>query len=583
MPRMLNHGRRLALLAATVPASLAFTAPASAATITQYATTIEYTGTSDGETIDVTPNGTGFVVESTSAMTIDASAKNVCGPTNAKLVSCVVAKPLRVWAEGGADVITMHDAVGGTAATGFTIDGGDQSDTLTGAGLADALSGGPGHDALYGEGGNDTLSGDAGDDQVEGGPGDDTLYGGAEDDNVLGGADDDEISGGTGEDGIGGGPGNDHVTPGLGDDGNVYGGDGIDTIAYLDAQGPVSVDLSTLVGHDGGGLDGEEDARDFEHIVGTASTDTLLGNDGPNTITTRGGADTVSGRGGPDVLEGDAGGESLLGGEGDDVIRGRGGPDSLSGGGGDDTLNGGAQDDTLTGGSGEDSLVGEAGVETYDGGLDADAITAADGLAEKVACGDGVDSALVDTVDQVTGCETAKVPGAPSSGGNGNGGSGPGGGETTGGGETGGGGTLGGPETTGGGKTGGSGQGGGGSSTQHPQDTQLPRLASTFSPTFKARGGRTAITRLRLNGAVGGTTVTITCVAKQRSACPFRARTKQVAKAAKRVDLTKSIGRKTFGKGAVVEVRVSGAGWTSTGARYEFRGKRKPAVKALAG
>ena len=87
---------------------------------------------SDGSplTIDVTPNGTGFVVESTSTITIDDAAKDVCGPTNAKLVSCVVAKPLRVWAEGGADVVTMLEPVGGTAASGFTIDGGGPGEHL---------------------------------------------------------------------------------------------------------------------------------------------------------------------------------------------------------------------------------------------------------------------------------------------------------------------------------------------------------------------------------------------------------------------------------------------------------------------
>lgn len=553
MPRMLNHHRRrLMLLGATLPAALAFAATANAATITQYATTIEYTGTADGETIDVTPNGTGFVVESTSTMTIDSSAKAICGPANAKLVSCVVAKPLRVWAEGGADVITMHDAVGGTAASGFTIDGGDQGDTITGASLNDALSGGPGHDALYGEGGNDTLSGDAGEDQVEGGVGNDTLYGGADDDNVIGGGDHDILSGGTGSDGIAGGPGNDYVTPGLGDDGNVYGGDGIDTIAYLDAQGPVSVDLSTLVGHDGGGLDGEEDARDFENVVGTPSTDTLLGSDGPNTLTTNGGADTVSGRGGPDVLEGGAGGESLLGGEGDDVIRGRGGIDSLNGGGGDD------------------------------------AISAVDGLAENVSCGEGADTASVDLVDQVTGCETP--PGQPNDGGGSNDGGQTGGGSAGGepgggsaGGATGdggtagsGGGTANGNETT---EQTGTGEGSGsGQSTQQTQGAQLPTLASTVTPAFKVRERRTAVTRLRLNSAVAGTSVTITCAAKRKSACPFKTRIKVVAKSAKRLDLTKSVGRKTFGNGAVLEVRVTGTGWTGVGARYTFRTAKKPTL-----
>lgn len=644
--------RRLMTALATVPATLALAATSDAAVLEAYAPNLEYTGTANAETIDVTPNGTGFVVESNYTITVADSADADCSPS-AKVVSCVVAKPLRVWAVGGADTITIHDPVGGTAATGFTVDGGDQSDIVTGSSIADTISGGAGDDTLLGEGGNDSVSGDQGEDQVEGGAGDDTLSGGSEHDNVIGGTDNDTIAGGTGDDGIAGGAGDDHITPGLGDDGDVLGGAGTDTIAYLDAQGPVSVDLATTAGRDGSDADGDEDARDIENVTGTASTDTLLGTEGPNTIKTRGGADTATGRGGADTLEGESGGETLLGGEGDDVLKGQAGPDTLLGGGGHDSLWGGTEadllsggsgsdlvdgdqgadtvdysdrssavtvdlsaasapinggtiddvdgagpsttrdlltdvehvktgsgDDTLTGdilpntlagGSGADQIAGGGGIDNLDGGQGADVLKARDGFAETVLCGDGVDVAEIDEIDLVGGCETIQLAGAAIENG------GPiVTGETGATGETGGstGGTNGG---------GGTGQAGGPGETRPQTTPPLPRLGTTLAPKFRTRGGKTIVTAFRVNGAVAGTAVTITCAAPKKRACPFKLRTVQVSKTAKRLDLTKLVGAKTFARGAVLDVRITGAGWTGVGVRYAFRGgAKKPTRSTLA-
>lgn len=287
-------------------------------------------------------------------------------------------------------------------------------------------------------------------------------------------------------------------------------------------------------------------------FVGTSATDTLQGTDGPNTIKGRGGADTLNGRGGSDTLEGESGGQTLFGGEGDDILKAQAGPDTLLGGGGHDTLSGGTEADVLNGGPGADVIDGDQG---------ADVIAARDGFAEPVTCGDGVDTAAIDEIDVLTGCENAQLMGPAYENG------GP---TVTG--ETGGGTTGNGTEPT-----------GGPSTENRPRTTPpLPRLGSALAPTFRNRAGKTVVTRLRLNGAVAGTTVRITCAAPKKGACPFKTRTVQVKKAARRLDLTKSVGKKPFRKGAALDVRVTGTGWVGVGTRYTFRsGAKKPLAQTL--
>jgi hypothetical protein len=105
---------------------------------------------------------------------------------------------------------------------------------------------------------------------------------------------------------------------------------------------------------------------------------TLDGEDGADTLTGAGAADTIGGAQGDDTLAGGAGNDSLLGNEGND---------SMGGGPGDDTLNGGA---------GNDALGGEDGNDT---------IQASDGYTDAVDCGAGDDTAVVDQLDTVSGCE----------------------------------------------------------------------------------------------------------------------------------------------------------------------------------
>lgn len=99
-------------------------------------------------------------------------------------------------------------------------------------------------------------------------------------------------------------------------------------------------------------------------------------------------------RGGPgaDRLLGTAQGDRLLGLGGKDMLRGRGGRDCLLGARGDDRLEGGGAEDRLAGGPGSDRLL------------------ARDGRKDRVYCGPGRDTAVIDPADVVRGCEIVRRP-----------------------------------------------------------------------------------------------------------------------------------------------------------------------------
>ncbi|HST41539.1 MAG TPA: calcium-binding protein [Conexibacter sp.] len=578
-----------AVLAAT--AALGAAATADAATLTGSATRLVYEGTADDDTIAVTPNGTGFAIESSSAITVDIVADPLCSP-GGRIVSCVVDRPLRVDGGAGGDTITMQPATGGTTPNAaFELYGSPGADRISGGALPELISGG------------------------------------ADGDRITGGGDGDEIYGGSGDDAITGGTGNDRIGPGLGDDGDVIGGDGVDTIFYSDGAGVV-VDLSTTAGRDGAADDGEEDAIGFENVEGTTSSDTIGGTGGPNTIKGNGGDDELFGAGGDDELYGSDGDDLIGGGEGDDVIMGFLGEDSLLGDGGSDKLYGGEGEGILRGGPGSDLIDGGNGSNTADysersesvtvdltatgfvngGALDdadgagpltardrlvsiarvatgsgSDTINAFDGLAGSVQCGDSSDTAIWDDADAVTGCERRESlsRGGPGegeedeSGQPGGGGAGDGAGGTGGGSDSGASGGAGGTGVTGG-------TGGQPGATTPPTTTPLaPRLGSTVTGAFRTKRGRTTVRRLTLGGAVKGTTVTIACAAPAKNACPFKQRTIRVRKTAKRLDLTKALRGRVFRKSAALTVTVGGPGWTSVGTRYAVRAAGAPKATAL--
>ena len=224
--------------------------------------------------------------------------------------------------------------------------GEDGADRMTGEGGSDGLHGGAGRDRLVSEGGDDTLTGDGASDEMAAGDGADILEGNSGDDSMNGGAGNDDMSGAAGRDRLSAEGGNDRLSGGI----------------------------------------------DFDSLFGMAGADVLLGGGGP---------DVLAGAGGNDVLSGGAAADSVGGGGGADELRAGGGNDQLDGGSGPDVLNGNGGADSLKGGSGRDVLAGGSG---------SDFIGSVDGARDRVACGTGRDTAIVDTNDRVAGdCELVRV------------------------------------------------------------------------------------------------------------------------------------------------------------------------------
>lgn len=94
-----------------------------------------------------------------------------------------------------------------------------------------------------------------------------------------------------------------------------------------------------------------------------------------------------------------------VGTEGNDVLRGTSRNDQLYGLGGADVLSGLAGHDLLDGGRGNDRLVGGPGRDRLVGGPGDDSISSVDGQRDSVDCGGGRDTAVIDRLDRVAGCE----------------------------------------------------------------------------------------------------------------------------------------------------------------------------------
>ncbi len=277
----------------------------------------------------------------------------------------------RLWGGGGNDTLSgdFDSDLGSVAMPG--------ADSLNGWSGRDLLYGGAGDDTLYGGDGRDTLIGGPGADRLVGyqsnqhdshldvvsyahlGPDQPTYAnllrphlngGGAEGDSfidiqgLIGGAGDDQLTAGWRNSLLDGGAGNDRLEAGRDAD-TLIGGSGEDWADYdlytTDLHDPVRVSLadpSINTGYAAGDvLDG------IEHVTGTTSSDTLIGDAGANIL---------RGIEGSDLLQGSDGADRLLG---DDIYEN----------GGYDTLEGGAGDDYLYGGDGGDVLSGSLGADTF--------------------------------------------------------------------------------------------------------------------------------------------------------------------------------------------------------------------------
>jgi Ca2+-binding RTX toxin-like protein len=292
-----------------------------------------------------------------------------------------------------------------TAGAACTVVGTSGNDVLIGTAGADVLCGRGGDDVLRGLGGNDVLRGGAGADRLVGGGGDDELTGGTGDDQLRGGAGAGQVLGGSdaGESRV---AGDDLLSGGSGDD-RLIGGRGDDQV-----QGGAGADL--LIG--GGGDDRLQGGDGKDRLNGQGGSDSMAGGSGSDTVTYAhaGTAVTVTvGVGANDGRSGEADDvrasvETVVGSDFADRLTGTNNANRLRGGGGADLLQGLGGNDSLYGGAGADRLRAGRGNDDLFGGPGTDALEALDGqdFVDQLFCGDGLDTALADSVDHVAAtCE----------------------------------------------------------------------------------------------------------------------------------------------------------------------------------
>ena len=180
-------------------------------------------------------------------------------------------------------------------------------------------------------------------------------------------------------------------------------------------------------------------AQDLPAILGTDGNETINGTAAPESIYARAGNDIVNAGPGDDELDGGPGADVLNGGDGVDVVSYSGAApltvtldgaaddgaagegdnvggdvEDIIGADGDDKLLGNAAANTLDGGAGDDRITGGAGADMLVGGDGSDTIDARDGVADRVDCGPGEDTARLDRGDASAKCEHPEFPAATS-------------------------------------------------------------------------------------------------------------------------------------------------------------------------
>jgi Ca2+-binding RTX toxin-like protein len=233
-----------------------------------------------------------------------------------------------IWAGDGDDTVQA-------GAGADLVCGGDGNDFIHLGRGSDRSKGGVGSDGIFGGAGADVLVGEKGADGLSGGPGRDVLRGQRGHDVLSGGDGDDRLAGGPGSEILNGGDGDDRLLGGPGD---------FDLVSFLQAGGPVTVDLAVTTPQPTG--QGIDRITAVEGAEGSRFDDTIFGNDIAtpfgNGLFGLDGDDSLDGRQRVDFLFGEAGDDTLLGGPGtDDLTGGEEGEDGPgdfgSGGPGEDT------------------------------------------------------------------------------------------------------------------------------------------------------------------------------------------------------------------------------------------------------
>jgi len=264
---------------------------------------------------------------------------------------------------------------------------------------------GMGNDIMNGSSGNDNLTCTSDFTSAYGMAGNDTLNGTSAIDSLYGGLGDDFIAGSGGNDYIDGGEGNDTIVYDWSyKSSRVKGGLGVDVLDGRKSSQALKLDLSVQF-------------KDFEIVVGSSLSDSILGSLADNMLYGGSGDDTLNGRYGNDTIYGDDGRDRIIYDVQDNVLNIHGGNDvdtldasteklvgrvldlslygdieNAIGGVKNDTLYGSGVNNYLSGGYGADILDGGAGADTLDGGAGNDILRGGEGddvliydLADKTA------------------------------------------------------------------------------------------------------------------------------------------------------------------------------------------------------
>ena len=271
----------------------------------------------------------------------------------------------------GTDSGTQFLNVATTSVSNIVVNGKGDNDSLT----IDPTVPNTKYVTLNGDAGNDTLVGGVGDDTLQGGTGNDTYrYSGTVDLSTSGGDYINELS---------------VTAPDTTVDSLDFASFG-NGLTALDLSNSASVQAVAVADSGRPALSLKlSDSNGIEKVIGTAYlaggqsvySDSIVGNDRPNTL---------EGRDGRDYLFGQADKDTLLGGNDADWVHGGGDNDSIGGGaggdnlgdqgtgdetgldtiygeGGDDTIDGGPENDSIFGNIGDDSIVGGSGNDTICG------------------------------------------------------------------------------------------------------------------------------------------------------------------------------------------------------------------------